>query len=215
MTFRVFVLFVVFALMWPVTADAPALAARAKAKRAGETRVITRTFSNTDEIEIPELGPIDPSSIPVDWPMLRSPRIEEIEVILHEPLFEHPDHIDMVLVAPSGVAAVLMSDAGGHQPLELDALRFDPHAPRPLPDDDTPIFDEEIPTIRPSHYEPGDLYPGIEIEQVADLAAFAGANPTGVWHLMTVSDTDTGHDGEIEDGWSLRITASGKAKRHR
>lgn len=114
-----------------------------------------------------------------------------------------PDDIDMMLVGPQGQRLIIMSDAGGNNPITNLNLTFDDAAPGPLPDS-APITSG---VYRPTNYGLGDTFPppAPAPSAATTLAFFNNTDPNGRWTLYVVDDSG-GDVGQIAQGWCLEIT---------
>jgi hypothetical protein len=116
----------------------------------------------------------------------------------------------VLLVAPDGRNAIVMSDVGGGNPINV-TLTLDDQDEASLPDS-TPLADG---IYQPANYGNGpDLFAAAPTPSgdVA-LSTFNGSNPNGIWRLFIVDDAAGGY-GSVY-GWYLSITAkSAKAKHH-
>ena len=115
-----------------------------------------------------------------------------------------PDDIDMLLVGPAGQKVILMSDAGGRNPINNVRLRFD--------DLGQSLRDEGLiasGTNRPTDFEVSDAFPsGVPAGPYSDsLAVFKGTNPNGNW-LLYVMDDSAPVAGRINNGWSITIESA-------
>jgi len=114
------------------------------------------------------------------------------------------DDIDVLLVAPNGRSVVLMSDAGGGNPLNGVSITFDDLAPVTLPDSDRILGG----SYRPFNYDgsDGDLFPSPAPAPPysSTLSAFNGSSPNGRWALYVFDDT-LGDVGRIASGWRLNV----------
>lgn len=120
-----------------------------------------------------------------------------------------PDDIDLAIVAPTGQATVLMSDACGGDPNLADTtFVFSSAAPAPLSDDGNPVQCTSR-DWQPSNYVaevdnwpapgPGNL-------TTTNLNVFNGRNPNGEWQLF-VRDDSSPDSGAIAS-WGLVITTN-------
>ncbi len=173
----------------------------------------TSTFANSAPIAIPATGNAGvaapyPSEITVSS---MSGIILNVRVMIYGLSHGWPDDIDMLLVGPGGENVILMSDAGGSNPISGVNITFDQTGPT-LPD---------ISTITSGTYRPTDY---VAIEQPLDifplpapsspwgttLNVFNGTDPNGTWRLFIYDDTfqsSTPPDiGSISGGWALEIT---------
>jgi subtilisin-like proprotein convertase family protein len=135
--------------------------------------------------------------------------VTDVDVTLNGLTHGGLDMLDLLLVAPGGQKALLMSDAGGTPTLSGDAsnanVTFDDEAAGTIPNSWL-----NLPTgsYRPVNYDDGgtDTFPGVDTTgAVTGLSVFDGTDPNGTWKLYVVEDA-VGGGGEIARGWSLRLS---------
>lgn len=97
-----------------------------------------------------------------------------------------PDDIDIVLVAPNGVACVLMSDCGGGNALVNVDLTFNSGAVTPLPDATQIISGTYRPTNKGLETDP---FPGLVTPVGGWQTNLAALSGIGQWKLYVVDDT--------------------------
>ena len=128
-----------------------------------------------------------------------------VEVLLDGFSHQVPLDVDILLVGPGGQNVVLLSDAGGQNPVTGLDLTFSDAGATTVPaagpmtsgtfratDDDTSGVTDVFPAPAPAP------------SAATDLSAFAGTDPNGVWSLFIVDDA-SGDVGSISSGWSLRF----------
>lgn len=182
--------------------------------------VFAQTFSNPTSIAINDnaIGTPYPSTISVSSV---AGTILDINITVNSVTHNFPDDIGLLLVGPTGVKVVLMTDAGGGSlvgPPDPTSLvnvtfTFDDAAATGVPD--------EGPILAGMSYKPtAGLVSGISNVHPANfsapapagpysnlLSSFNGTNPNGTWSLYV--DDDTAVDGgTIGGGWSLTITSA-------
>ena len=114
--------------------------------------------------------------------------------------------IDVLLVGPTNVKVMLMSDAAGGSDLRNATLVFDDDAPAGLPATTTPTAILPSGTYKPTNFGAGDPIPGGGTLSPA-LSAFSTANPNGTWNLYLWDDTILGGGGgSVSGGWCVTIT---------
>jgi uncharacterized repeat protein (TIGR01451 family) len=158
-----------------------------------------RFFTNSNAILIPNSGNASPypSTIAVENV---AGVISRVTVTLAGLSHTFPDDVDILLVGPGGQGVVLMSDAGGGNSLSGVTLTFDDAAAAALPDS-TLITNG---TCRPTNYPPAESFFTLTpVTTNAQLAAFNGTDPNGLWALYVVDDT-AGDSGSIAS-WRLAI----------
>jgi subtilisin-like proprotein convertase family protein len=167
------------------------------ASPAGAVEVVPLVNSTT--ITIPDEGTATPYPSPIEVTGL-SDVVSNVEVVIPDLGHSLPRDIDMLLVGPTGVSVLLMSDVGD-TPANDIALRFKDGSPA-VP---TPLVSG---TFRPTNLEaPADPFPAPApaTAPAANLAAFNGTSPIGTWNLFVVDDAG-GDTGELTGGWQLEIT---------
>ena len=170
------------------------------------------TFINQTFISInpagapPEVKPY-PSTITV---ANLSGAITDVSVTLSNLSHTFPDDLDILLVGPGGQRVLLMSDAGGQNPI-VDppvTLRFSDSATAFLPDSTRIVSG----VYRPSDYEAavGDLFPAPApgAPYGSSFSVFDGTNPNGDWLLFIADDVATTGSGAIINGWQLHLNVA-------
>ena len=130
------------------------------------------------------------------------------DVVLTINGFDHeaPRDTDIMLVAPSGERALVMSDVGGADPVTDVVLEFSDTSSTYL------NFDDKVAsgTYHPSNDSLGDYFPtpAPSVTGVASsMSAFDGAEPNGFWYLYVVDDLMV-YTGGI-DSWAVTIRTTG------
>jgi len=171
------------------------------------TAAAVGTILNDDAII--EARTTDPISIPSQGAAPGSPLtlaglggvVDGLTVTLAGLSHSWPDDLDILLVGPSGAAAVLMSDAGGGVAANGLNLTFSARAANPLADHG-PLGSG---TFRPTDHEAGDPWPAPWGTATADLGVFDGTDPNGTWTLQILDD-NAGDSGLLAGGWSLAFS---------
>jgi subtilisin-like proprotein convertase family protein len=126
-------------------------------------------------------------------------------VVLTNFAHTYPDDVDILLVAPDGWSALLLSDAGGGNAVAGVTLQLDDAATAFVPD----RFTITNGLYRPTNFDTTDTLPSPAPTggYGTNLASFNGGMPNGVWSLYVYDDffSDTGSLG----GWSLTLTTVG------
>ena len=175
------------------------------------------TFSNSGAIPVPGAGTSGPANpYPSDITVGGvTGTVSKVTVTLRNFSHTFPDDVDVLLVGPTGVKLILMSDALGSADATALTYTFDSAAGAFLPDGAAAASG----TYRPTNYSAGDTFadpapsapylsPGPD--GADSLAAFNGLNPNGTWSLYVTDDVG-GDVGSIAGGWDLTITSSGLA----
>lgn len=170
-----------------------------------EQRVVPTVFSNPSPITINDAGNASPypSTISVATPA--GEVLTKVTVTLTGLSHTFVNDVDILLVGPTGVNIVLMSDNGpdtGAVGVANATLTFADSAATTI--GANPVVDG---TYKPENIGPGDPFPGAPATPPSlTLAAFLGSNPNGNWELRVVDDA-AGDTGVISSGWSLDITS--------
>jgi subtilisin-like proprotein convertase family protein len=136
--------------------------------------------------------------------------VVDVDVVLDG--FRHtlPDDVNVMIVAPNGRNAIVMSDAGATTDATNLTLRLDDEANQPLPDGDALSSGRFTPTNHDDGAPDQFLMPDAPTPSgKVDLSTFNGINPNGTWTLY-VYDDNAGDNGAFDGGWSLRIKAKVK-----
>jgi Ca2+-binding RTX toxin-like protein len=172
-----------------------------------QTAAAQTSFANSAPIVIPDLGPATPYPSTISVSGL-SAAVTDVDVTLNNVTHTFPDDIDALLVGPQGQKVIVMSDAGGFDPITDTTLSFDDSAPVFVPDDTTPAPGTYKPTDSVEMGEENDTFtaPAPGGPYSTALAAFNGSDPNGTWSLYVFDDAAP-DSGDIE-GWSLRIAVA-------
>ncbi|MDB6079521.1 MAG: sorting protein [Akkermansiaceae bacterium] len=128
--------------------------------------------------------------------------ISKLTVQLNGLTHTFPDDIDILLVAPDGTQALILSDVGGGTDITSISLSLDDDAPNSLPD--ATVISSG--TYKPTNYGSSETFPAPApaIGANSALSAFKGMSPTGVWSLYVVDDNNV--DFGALASWTLTIT---------
>jgi subtilisin-like proprotein convertase family protein len=155
------------------------------------------TTAASAPITVPALGssgsgPASPYPVPIAVTGL-SGNVTDVNLKLNGVSHTWPDDLDMVLVSPTGVSAVVMSDVCGSIDLLNATFTIDDEAAAAMP------VSGPCPSgaFKPSNNGGADPFPAPApaAPYGATLSVFDGSAPNGTWNLF-VND-DTGTDG----GW--------------
>lgn len=157
----------------------------------------TITYSNSEPIAIPTMGPAAPSSINV----VQSGPIQSVTVELSGLTHTFPDDLDILLVGPTGASVLLMSDTGGNLDLLNVSLVFSSAALLSLPDGNGVTSGTYLPT----NFGSSDVFssPAPAGPYGGSLDVFQGLAASGTWRLF-IQDDLSGDSGSLA-GWSLTI----------
>jgi subtilisin-like proprotein convertase family protein len=167
----------------------------------GSSALGTFTFTNGAPITIPSSGPGAPypSSILVAG---LGAAIADVNVTITGLSHTWPDDIDLLLVGPTGVTTVLMSDAGGSTDVVGVTYTFSDGSPLMLDAAVNPSG-----TYGPTNFAgAADIWPAPAPvgPYGAALSGYNGLSGNGTWSLF-VADNAAGDVGSIAGGWSLTI----------
>ncbi len=159
-------------------------------------------FANPALITIPTQGKGSPYPSTIEVSRVGG-AVSRVTVTLAQINHPYPADVDVLLVGPAGQKVVLMSDAGGSERLSNSRFTFDDRAALALP------FNPSGPipngTYKPTNHQGVDDFPDSPAGSIsANLDAFNGTDPNGVWSLYVVDDAAP-DGGSITGGWILNI----------
>jgi subtilisin-like proprotein convertase family protein len=186
----------------------------------GTTSTSTTTFSNATAIVIPATGtgattgaPATPYPSNITVAGITAP-VTNVTVTLKQITHTFPSDVDVLLVGPTGVKFIVMSDVIGGTDWTGQTYTLDDTAAALVPSSGTPPASG---SFKPTNYGTGDVFPAPAPASpyldpatagVATFAsAFNGLNPNGTWSLYVVDDAGT-DIGTFAGGWDLTITSS-------
>lgn len=175
------------------------------ADAASRFKVVTRTFSNPNAILFPT-----PNNTAAPYPSrvkvanLRQGKILDVNVKIRGYIHTFPDDVDVLLVAPNGRNAIVMSDAGGSGDVNGVGLTIDDEAPIFFPDSGQIVSTAYLPSNYNTILDP---FPTQTPSGNRLLSRFDGTNPNGFWKLFVVDDFPSVDGGQFAGGWSLQIKA--------
>jgi hypothetical protein len=181
--------------------------APAPADAAKKTKVVTRTFSNIQQITIFG-GGINNVERASPYPSERRVRgfdrgrILDVNVSLNNFSHANPDDVD-VMLSKGGMSCIVMSDVGGETAARNIYLRLDDEAANRLPDEG-PLAGGRF---RPTNADSGDFFYDPPPRGFPALSGFDGLNPNGTWQLRVVDDAAFDNGGQFAAGWSVTIKA--------
>jgi len=164
----------------------------------------TASYTNATAIPIASVGPstLYPSTIEVSG---LAGLVSGVTAQLNGFGHTYPLDVDVMLVAPSGNAVLLMSDVGGWQGVSGLNLNFSNTATTAIPS-----IGPLVPgTYRPADYQPAEVFtaPAPPGPSGTSMSVFNGVTANGTWSLY-VMDDGAGDTGSLTGGWSLTITTS-------
>jgi subtilisin-like proprotein convertase family protein len=185
----------------------------------GTTSSASSTFSNATAIVIPATGtgattgaPATPYPSNITVAGITAP-VSKVTVTLKQITHTFPSDVDVLLVGPTGVKFILLSDVIGGTDWTGQTYTIDDGAAALLPSSGTPPASG---SFKPTDYGTGDVFPAPAPASpyldpatagAATLAAFNGLNPNGTWSLYVVDDAGT-DIGTFAGGWDLSITTT-------
>jgi subtilisin-like proprotein convertase family protein len=160
-------------------------------------------------IPIPDVGSAAPYPSTIEVPPVvdacgqEVTLIDKVGVTLHGLTHDRPEDLDILLLGPTGLSVLLLSDVGGG-PVADRTLAFDADAAGTVP---SPIVSGTyLPTNAPGGTV--DIFPQVVSPPATgyggDLSVFRGTNPKGTWKLYILDD-EAGGAGTLASGWSLDL----------
>jgi subtilisin-like proprotein convertase family protein len=187
--------------------------------RLGTTNVSSQTFSNATPIVIPASGtgattgsPSNPYPSAITVAGLTNP-VSKITVTLKQITHAFPGDVDVLLVGPTGVKFVLMSDVIGVNDWTGQTYTIDDGAAALFAASGAAPASG---SFKPTNFGTGDQFPapapaGPYLDPAtagsATLAAFNNLNPNGTWNLYVTDDAGT-DIGTLAGGWDLTISTT-------
>jgi large repetitive protein len=170
------------------------------------TKVVTKTFSNAQQITIP-----NNSGTAVPYPSERSVQgfnqgtVLDVNLSLKNFSHTFPDDVD-VLLSKKGKTRTVMSDVGGGSAVNNITLNLDDESPNGFLPDNGPLVGGKF---KPTNEEGLDFFPDPTPTPSAQsaLSGFDGINPNGVWKVRVVDDFSAADGGAFAGGWSITIKA--------
>jgi len=170
------------------------------------TRVVTKTFSNTQLMTMPSVGAATP------YPTERNSRFKDRGKILDVNLtlknFSHQfsDDADVIL-SYRGVNRTVFSDVGGNNAANNITIKLDDEATSLLADATAPTSG----TFKPATFanSGADTFPSPAPTPsgLAELSGFDGKRADGTWRLWVTDNIAGGTPAQFAGGWSVTIRA--------
>jgi hypothetical protein len=175
----------------------------------------TLTFSNTNVIVINDSTSPPTKATPYPSPItvsnITGAYVTKVSVQIHGFAHTFPADVDIVLVGPGGLNAVLMGNVGTEnkpQPATNIDLMIDDDAASNMPLNSDLISGAYKPTQRqPFAFDFPPPAPTTSDLMGPTLANFRNTNPNGTWSLFVVDDTNP-DSGVVTGGWTLIITTA-------
>ncbi|MCX6925477.1 MAG: hypothetical protein NT154_20055, partial [Verrucomicrobia bacterium] len=182
------------------------------------TLPVTQAFApNTNAIVIPDPAAPNPSYLTGSGPAKPYPStlnvsnfvgtLGKVTLTLSNVNHSYPPDINVLLVAPGGAKALVMSHAGDQPTVKGVNLTFDDFAPAPIPASGALATGVWQPSVYTNAFSPTPNFPTNDPGPYPKvLSALNGVNPNGAWKLY-VYDDGSGDIGAISNGWSLALTS--------
>ena len=199
-------------LLATVVALALVLAIGASANKASAaTKLVTKSFSNTTQITIPDdpsyytSGPAFPypSNITASFP--NGSTVRDVDVILRHYSHTYPDDVDVLLVH-AGRNRTIMSDVGGSNDVNDITIRLNDEPTHGHLSDSGSLFSGGF---LPTNAEGGDTFDSPAPNPASAnsaLSGFDGSTAKGSWKLF-VDDDRSSNVGRIGGGWIIIVQA--------
>ena len=171
------------------------------------TKTETRTFTKATPIAIDSLVSAVPFPAPIRVAGFTGATITDVDLALIGFSHTAPYDVDMMLVAPDGRNAYVMSDVGGYYPVSGLHVRLDDEAATRLPDSQLTSGAFQPTNTDDARGLDGFNSPAPMPSGVTALSVFDGMDPNGEWQLF-IRDDHKIKSGSIAQGWELRITAT-------
>ncbi|MDQ3692452.1 MAG: hypothetical protein M3464_02325 [Chloroflexota bacterium] len=177
-----------------------------KPRKKPKFRTITRTFRNDSSIDIRDDAITNPYPSTIKVSGFKQGKLLDVNVKLKNLSHGDPSDIDVLLRAPNGRRAIIMSDAGDAFDVTNITITLDDQAAEGLRFASPLSSGRFKPTNFGTVGSGDDAFPPPAGDTAnVELATFEGINPNGTWRLFVVDDIDEGA-GSI-GSWSLTIKA--------
>ena len=179
------------------------------------TSLVTKSFSNTTPITIPEGAPNATQAAAKPYPSLisaafpKGSKVRDVNVRLRSFTHTYPSDVD-VLLARGGTNRTIMSDVGGDYDVNSININLDDEASNGHLYIQGPLVGG---TFQPTNAERGfiDTFPSPAPDPASAKSALSGfdtLNARGSWKLFVSDDYYPGDDGAFAGGWTVRIKAA-------
>jgi hypothetical protein len=195
----------------PARDEHTGLARKGKRKKR-KFKTVTRTFTNSAPIIIPEDDPTDPYPSLIEVSGFPDGKILDVNLTLHRLTHNDPADLDVLLAAAHlpGLNALVMREVGDGEGSAVDlTLTLDDQAAQSIPKDPGALTSGTFRPTNAGSQEATLPSPAPPFSGRSDLAVFNNADPNGTWQLFVVDGGDSG----VIAGWSLQITAKVRKKR--
>ena len=186
-----------------------ALLASGPADAASRYKTVTRTFSNTQPIAVPDAateftsGAAKPYPSEISVAGFRKGKVLDANVTLKG--FGHAVPEDVhVMLSHGATNRTVLSSVGGGVSVNDITLRLDDEAALPMGYGGGLISG----TFKPTNVWDGDFFPAPApaASDLDKLSGFDGSNPNGPWQLW-IRDSLGDYVGQVDGGWSVTIKA--------
>ncbi|PWU12313.1 MAG: hypothetical protein C5B50_21715 [Verrucomicrobia bacterium] len=162
---------------------------------------VSASFANTNAIIIPDHGPGIPYASTINVSGMTG-IVSKVTVALNGLAHSFPSDVNVLLVNPSGGAALIQSAAGAGFSISNVDVTFDDLAAGSLPQN----AQINSGTFKPTAFGgPAFPSPAPHPPYNSVLSALNGGGPNGVWSLY-VLDNVAGDSGFVAQGWTLTVT---------
>ena len=177
------------------------------------TQTVTKSFSNTSQITIPEGAPTSTTGAALPYPSTISSafptgsKVLDVDVTFRNYTHTYPDDVD-VLLAHAGANRTIMSDVGGPNDVGNITLTLNDEASNGALTDQGQLNGG---AFQPTNINEGTDtfdYPAPSPANAnSALSGFDGTKAGGGWKLF-VEDAGTGDYGKFAGGWTVKIKAA-------
>jgi hypothetical protein len=187
------------------------LALASKPADAAAFKTVTKSFSNSQLILIPDDPSYYTSGAARPYPSIiqssfpNGSTVRDVDVILRNYSHTYPDDVDVLLVH-SGRNRTIMSDVGGSNAVNDITIRLNDEATHGHLSDSGSLFSGGF---LPTNAEGGDHFDSPAPNPASAnsaLSGFDGSNAKGSWKLFVEDDRDN-NVGRIGGGWTIAVQA--------
>jgi hypothetical protein len=187
------------------------LVVASKPADAAAFKTVTKSFSNANQITIPDDPSYYTSGAAFPYPSIiqssfpNGSTVRDVDVILRNYSHTYPDDVDVLLVH-AGRNSTIMSDVGGSNVVNDITIRLNDEAANGHLSDSGSLFGGGF---LPTNAEGGDTFNSPAPSPAnanSALSGFDGSNAKGSWKLF-VDDNGNDNVGRIAGGWTIAVQA--------
>jgi subtilisin-like proprotein convertase family protein len=179
-------------------------------KAEAATKLVTKSFSNTNQILIPDASAANPYPSAISSSFPRGSKVRDVNVTLRNYTHDFPDDVDVLLVH-AGVNRTIMSDVGHNFPVNNINLSLNDESANGHLADEGQLGGGIFQPTNITEVFVGTDFFALPAPNPASakssLSGFDGSRAKGTWKLF-VQDDANGQIGSMAGGWTVKIKAA-------